>query len=194
MDAVASDAASDAAPDAASDAALDAASDAPSAGAPATQLVHGTCLVVGGCGILILGAPGSGKSDLALRLIDQPGRGTGPETMTARLVADDQVVITRRGARLFAAPPARLAGLIEVRGIGIVAADHASEAEVTLAVRLADAGTIERLPESGSQAVLLGVAVPEIAVDAGTASAPARIRAGLVEVLRARARNRPASE
>jgi hypothetical protein len=96
--------------------------------------------VVGGCGILILGAPGSGKSDLALRLIDQPGRGTGPETMTARLVADDQVVITRRGARLFAAPPARLAGLIEVRGIGIVAADHAPEAEVTLAVRLADAG------------------------------------------------------
>jgi HPr kinase/phosphorylase len=53
------------------------ASDAPSAGAPASQLVHGTCLVIGGCGVLILGASGSGKSDLALRLIDQPGRGTG---------------------------------------------------------------------------------------------------------------------
>jgi HPr kinase/phosphorylase len=164
------------------------ASDAPSAGAPATQLVHGTCLVIGGCGVLILGASGSGKSDLALRLIDQPGRGTGPEIMTARLVADDQVVITRRGERLFAAAPPRLAGLIEVRGIGIVTADHASEAEVGLAVRLADARGIERLPAEGrSQLVLLGVAVPEIAVDAAAASAPARLRAGIVEVLRARA-------
>jgi HPr kinase/phosphorylase len=162
------------------------ASDTPSAGAPATRLVHGTCLEIGGCGVLILGASGSGKSDVALRLIDQPGRGTGLEAMTARLVADDQVVITRRGKRLFAAAPTRLAGLIEVRGIGIVTADHAPEAELEMAVRLADARGIERLPEeNGSQLVLLGVAVPEIAVDAAAASAPARIRAGLVEVLRA---------
>jgi len=171
------------------------ASDAASAGVPATQLVHGTCLVIGGCGVLILGPSGSGKSDLALRLIDQPGRGTGPETMTARLVADDQVVITRRGERLFAAAPARLAGLIEVRGIGIVAADHAPEAELGLAVRLADASGIERLPaDGGSQAVLLGIAVPEIAVDAATASAPARIRAGIIEVLRAGATSGRAPE
>lgn len=162
-----------------------AASDAASAGAPASQLVHATCVVIGGCGVLLLGPSGSGKSDLALRLIDQPGRGTGPETMTARLVADDQVVITRRGERLFAAAPARLAGLIEVRGIGIVTADHAPEAELGLAVRLADAHDIERLPEEGrKQLVLLGVAVPEIAVDAAAASAPARIRTGILEVLR----------
>jgi HPr kinase/phosphorylase len=171
------------------------ASDAASAGTPATQLVHGTCLALGGCGVLILGPPGSGKSDLALRLIDQPGRGTGPETMTARLVADDQVAITRRGKRLFAAPPARLAGLIEVRGIGIVAADHAPEAEIGLAVRLADARGIERLPaDGGSQLEILGVAVPEIAVDAAAASAPARIRAGLVEILRAGATSGRAPE
>jgi HPr kinase/phosphorylase len=171
------------------------ASDTPSAGAPATRLVHGTCLEIGGCGVLILGASGSGKSDVALRLIDQPGRGTGLEAMTARLVADDQVVITRRGKRLFAAAPARLAGLIEVRGIGIVPADHAPEAEIGLAVRLADARDIERLPADGrSQLVLLGVAVPEVAVDAAAASAPARIRAGIVEVLRARATRRRAPE
>ena len=171
------------------------ASDAPSAGAPASQLVHGTCLVIGGCGVLILGASGSGKSDLALRLIDQPGRGTGPETMTARLVSDDQVVITRRGERLLATPPARLAGLIEVRGIGILAADYATEAEVALIVRLADARGIERLPaEGGPQAVLLGVAVPEIAIDAASASAPARIRVGLMAALRARPSGRPAPE
>ena len=164
------------------------ASDAAWAGTPATRLVHGTCLVIGGCGVLILGPSGSGKSDLALRLIDQPGRGTGTDTMTARLVADDQVVITRRGERLFAAAPPRLAGLIEVRGIGIVTADHAPEAEVAMAVRLADARGIDRLPEEGgSQLVLLGVALPEIAVDAAAASAPARVRAGILEVLRARA-------
>jgi HPr kinase/phosphorylase len=172
----------------------DAASDAASAGTPATQLVHGTCLVIGGCGVLILGPPGSGKSDLALRLIDQPGRGTGLETMTARLVADDQVAITRRGERLFAAAPARLAGLIEVRGIGIVAADHAPDAEIRLAVRLAEAGSIERMPKDGVSLVLLDVAVPEIAIDAAAASAPARVRAGLVEVLRARATCGPAPE
>ena len=171
------------------------ASDAASPGAPATQLVHGTCLVIGGCGVLVRGASGSGKSDLALRLLDQPGRGTGRETMTARLVADDQVVITRRGGRLFAAAPARLAGLIEVRGIGIVTVEHVPEAELGLAIRLADARGIERLPEEGgSTAVLLGVAVPEFAVDAAAASAPARIRAGIVEVLRTRATCRPAPE
>jgi len=171
------------------------ASGAEAAGGPATRLVHATCLEIGGCGVLILGPSGSGKSDLALRLIDQPGRGTGPQALAARLVADDQVVITRRGERLFAAPPARLAGLIEVRGIGIVAADHAPEAELGLAVRLADASGIERLPaDGGSQTVLLGVAIPEIAVDACAASAPARIRAGIIEVLRARAARGPSPD
>lgn len=149
-----------------------------------SRLVHGTCLVIGGCGVLILGPPGSGKSDLALRLIDQPGLGTGAEAMTARLVADDQVLITRRQSRLMAAPPPRLAGLIEVRGLGIVTVEHAAEAEIKLAVRLAGAASIERVPEPGeAQMELLGMTLPMIAVDAAAASAPARIRAGVVEVL-----------
>ena len=157
---------------------------APDAVAPGTRLVHGTCLVIGGCGVLLLGPPGSGKSDLALRLIDQSGRGTGLETMTARLVADDQVVITKRDDRLFAAAPPGLAGLLEVRGFGIVTVECVPEAELRLAVRLAQASTIERLPETGASVVLLGVALPEIAVDAAAASAPARIRAAVVEILR----------
>jgi HPr kinase/phosphorylase len=160
---------------------------APASGSRAamSRLVHGTCLEIGGCGILILGQSGSGKSDLALRLIDQPGRGTGTEALTARLVADDQVVITRQGGRLTAAPPPRLAGLIEVRGLGIVTVHHAAAAEIRLAVRLARAASIERLPEDGeAQMDLLGITVPMIAVDAAAASAPARVRAGVVEVLR----------
>ena len=150
---------------------------------PQTQLVHGTCVVVGGCGILIVGPSGSGKSDLALRLIDQPGRGTGRDMMTARLVADDQVAITRREARLFAAAPPRLAGLIEVRGLGILRADHAPEAELGLAVRLTEAARIERLPEE-SRLTLLDIAIPEVAIDAFAASAAPRIRAAVVEALR----------
>jgi len=156
----------------------------PGAVAPGARLLHGTCLTIGGCGVLILGPPGSGKSDLALRLIDQPGRGTGPEAMTARLVADDQVVITRRGDSLFAAPPASLAGLIEVRGLGIVKVDHAPEAELRLAVRLADASRIERLPETGGSLTLLEIVLPQIAIDAAAASAPARLRACVIEILR----------
>jgi HPr kinase/phosphorylase len=160
------------------------ASDTPSAGAPATRLVHGTCLEIGGCGVLILGASGSGKSDVALRLIDQPGRGTGLEAMTARLVADDQVVITARKNRLSAAPPPQLAGLIEVRGLGIVRTEYAPQVDLDLVVRLADAKSIERLPH-GDQArrVLLNMELPEIAVDPTAASAPARVRAALVEML-----------
>jgi HPr kinase/phosphorylase len=157
----------------------------PGAVAPDGRLVHGTCLLVGGCGVLILGPPGSGKSDLALRLIDQPGRGTGLEAMTARLVADDQVVITRRDNRLNAAAPPRLAGLIEMRGLGIVRTESRAQVDLGLVVRLADAPSIERLPElCESQLVLLDVSVPEIAIDAAAASAAARIRAGVVEILR----------
>lgn len=155
------------------------------AAAPDTRLVHGTCLLVGGWGILLLGPPGSGKSDLALRLIDRPGQGTGTAAMTARLVADDQVVITRHGDRLVGAPPPRLAGLMEVRGLGIVTVDHVPQAEVGLAVRLTDAAGIERLPEKGeAKLMLLGLAVPEIAIDAAAASAAARIRAAIAEIAR----------
>jgi serine kinase of HPr protein (carbohydrate metabolism regulator) len=154
------------------------------ADAPQRLLIHGTCLAIGGCGVLILGAPGSGKSDLALRLIDQPGRGTGGKAMTARLVADDQVAIARRDGRLIAAPPPGLAGLMEVRGLGIVRVEWDGEAELGLAVRLADSGSIERLPEHSGSHLLLGIALPEIAIDPDVASAPARVRAGIVELLR----------
>lgn len=127
--------------------------------------IHGVCIDIGGTGVLIRGAPGSGKSDLALRLIDSG----------ARLVADDQVEIRPRDGAAVAAPPEALAGYLEVRGIGIVAVDCIGEARLGLIVDLADRDTVERMPEPRSETVA-GVAVPVIRLDPFAASAAAKLR------------------
>jgi HPr Serine kinase C-terminal domain len=74
-------------------------------------MVHGTVVAIDGGGVLLRGPSGRGKSDLALRLIDAG----------ARLVADDQVLLQRSGMQVLARAPAVLAGLLEIRGVGIVA-------------------------------------------------------------------------
>jgi HPr kinase/phosphorylase len=143
-------------------------------------LIHATCVALGGQGVLIMGPPGSGKSDLALRLIDSPGRGVGTEPLPAELVSDDQTLITRQGDRLFGSAAQGIAGKLEIRGIGIVDVAHQPSIALALAVRLAPASGIERMPASpGPQLELLGMALPEITVDAASPSAPARIRAAL---------------
>lgn len=153
---------------------------------PLEALVHGCCLTIGTAGVLLLGKPGSGKSDLALRLIDQPGNGTSGGKKIARLVADDQVIIRLVHGRLVGSPPATIAGRMEIRGLGLVSLPHAAKAALTLAVRLSARETIERLPEmEKSRFEILGESLPMILVDAGSASAPARIRAA-VDLLAAR--------
>ena len=146
---------------------------------PAAQFtVHGTCVDVAGTGVLILGPPGAGKSDLALRLIDAPGCGLGSAPMRARLVADDQVVLAREEGDVFATAPARLAGLLEVRGIGILELDVSPSTRVGLVVRLAGTAAIERLPEAADAAEeFLGVRLPSIRIDPRPASAASRVRA-----------------
>jgi len=128
---------------------------------------------------LILGAPGSGKSDLVLRLIDQPGFGTGDALIRARLVSDDQTIIERRGEALYASSPEPVAGLLEIRGQGIVAVGHLPEVRLALVVRLTPAREIERLPENTQINRIAGVVLPEIAIDPTAVTAPARIRAAL---------------
>ncbi|MHA1114324.1 MAG: HPr kinase/phosphorylase, partial [Alphaproteobacteria bacterium] len=86
-------------------------------------LVHATCVSLWGAGILLRGPSGSGKSDLALRLIDGG----------AVLVADDQVSLELRDGGLFASPPAATAGKLEVRGVGIVTVPFDEEAPMRLA-------------------------------------------------------------
>lgn len=101
------------------------------------QTNHGTVVDVAGAGVLLRGPSGSGKSDLALRLID---RG-------ATLVADDQYLTrpSRRG--LVAYAPEALYGLLEVRGLGILSIPAIKTTILKLVVELVDAGDIARLPE-----------------------------------------------
>jgi HPr kinase/phosphorylase len=148
---------------------------------PSTSL-HASCVALGDVGVLILGAPGAGKSDLVLRLIDQPGFGTGDTLIRARLVSDDQTMIERRGDALYASSPRPIAGLLEIRGQGIVAVDHMPEVRLALVVKLMRAAEIERLPETSQINLIAGVALPEIAIDPAAITAPARIRAALTGV------------
>ena len=150
----------------------------PSAG-DASLLVHATCVALDGAGVLLRGPSGCGKSDLALRLIDRPGRGTGEKDIAARLVADDQVMLTRSGDDLMAAPPPRLAGLLEVRGLGIAHLQPAAAVPLWLVVDLAPAEGIERYPGRADQAHYLGRPVPRVFIDPTMASAAARVRAAM---------------
>ena len=108
-----------------------------------SERVHATCVALRQGktwrGVLLRGPSGAGKSDLALRLIE-----TG-----WRLVADDQTELGREGKRLIATAPARIAGMIEARGLGIVKVGRdqlVRRAAVALLVDLAQAQRIERLP------------------------------------------------
>lgn len=130
-------------------------------------LLHASCVDLSGTGVVLLGLSGAGKSDLALRLIDGG----------ARLVADDRVAITRRGTRLIARPPEAIAGLIEVRGLGIMRIEHCSSSALGLAIALGDRPT-PRLPEPMTYQVL-GVALPCLTLDPWTPSACAKIRLAL---------------
>ena len=131
--------------------------------APQIVNIHASCVAAGSRGILILGASGQGKSDLALRLID---RG-------ARLVADDRCDIWFDRGRLWCRPPANLAGKLEVRGIGIVEQPFTGPVPLALAVRLSERP--ERMPPANQVEVVAGVALPAVLISGFEASAPIKI-------------------
>jgi len=147
---------------------------------PDEILLHGSCVAIGERGVLLLGPPGAGKSDLILRLLDQPGYGIDGKLKTARLVADDQVIVSRGRMGLEARAPAAIAGKLEVRGLGIVEVPHAERARLGLAFKLVPASEIERLPDLERVGFdVLGMVIPLVLVDPSQASAPARVRAAL---------------
>lgn len=134
----------------------------------AAMLVHGTCVALGPLGVLIRGPSGSGKSDLALRLIEDG----------AALVADDQVALDMQDGHLIATAPATIAGLIEVRGIGIVSLSRVESRPLALVVDLVARADVPRLPEA-AQVELAGISLPTIALYPFEASAPAKVRLAL---------------
>lgn len=119
--------------------------------------IHATAIVIGTKGLLIRGVSGSGKSSLAEMLILSAVR----RGIYAGLVADDRVCLTVAHGRVIAACPATIRGKLEVRGFGIVAANHVPQAQIHLIVDLVAAEEIERLPEeSFSLQCLEGGEVP----------------------------------
>lgn len=146
-----------------------------------SERVHATCVALRHGrtwrAVVLRGPSGAGKSDLALRLIE-----TG-----WRLVADDQTELSRRGKAVMASAPARIAGLIEARGLGIVKVGRdqlVRRAAVALLVDLAKPERIDRLPEPASESVL-GIDLPVVSLAPFEASASAKLRLALAQIANA---------
>jgi serine kinase of HPr protein (carbohydrate metabolism regulator) len=136
--------------------------------------VHATCVAIGERGVLLRGPPGAGKSDLALRLIAGPPPTGEPE---AFLVADDQVVLTREGDTLVARAPENIAGLMEIRGVGIRRVPCVAAATVALIVDLVAREALVRLPPDPLPTEdMLGIALPSARLAPFESSAPLKLR------------------
>lgn len=132
--------------------------------------LHATLIKLKSRGILLLGKSGSGKSDLALRLI---------ENKAAKLVADDVVFISKKGDLLYGTAAENLRGMLEVRGVGIVTYPYIRRSKIDLAVHLVDtAAEVERFPLKHKE-LILGLEIKQIDLYAKENSAPDKIMAAL---------------
>ncbi|HEY1962405.1 MAG TPA: HPr kinase/phosphatase C-terminal domain-containing protein [Rhizomicrobium sp.] len=159
------------------------------------MIIHASCVLLGraaetfdappGAGILIVGESGSGKSGLALRLIE---RG-------AVLISDDRTDLLAQEGNLWARAPAALAGLLEVRGLGIIELNHATEARIQLAVQLCTRSDVVRLPEPACYEAPVDLNIrpecrpPLLRLAAEEASAPAMVLAAAAAHAKALFRN-----
>ena len=132
-----------------------------------SENLHASTVAIDGRAVLISGPSGSGKSDLALRLLD---RGF-------KLVSDDHTILRREGAKLIASAPETIRGKLEIRGVGIVEMDSVPDVPVALIVELTS--DIQRLPDDDRERLILGSSIPLINVDAMTASAPSKVAVAL---------------
>lgn len=137
-------------------------------------LLHANCIAIEGGAALLLGPPGSGKSDLSLRLITSQWV-FGDEIVRPVIVADDQVRIGLRDETPWGRCPDSIRGLIEVRGQDIASFSHRPEAPIRLVVELVNPVAIERLPDPGSQVTILGKPLPLLRLAPFEASAPAKL-------------------
>lgn len=138
-----------------------------------TAMIHGTAVAISGNGVLLLGPSGSGKSDLALRLID---RG-------AALICDDIVHIEniKELPQLRCAP--NIAGKIEVRGIGICSVDFIHSAPLRLIIILTQ--DVDRMPPEHQRMTLAGYSVPMFKLPAFQPSSAIKVEWALRLVMEA---------
>jgi serine kinase of HPr protein (carbohydrate metabolism regulator) len=132
-----------------------------------SENLHASTVALDGRAVLISGPSGSGKSDLALRMLD---RGF-------TLVSDDRTIVRKEGERLVASAPDTIKGKLEIRGVGIVEMESETDVPVALVVELTS--DIQRLPDDSRGRLILGIAIPLISVDAMTASAPSKVAVAL---------------
>lgn len=125
-----------------------------------------SCVAMRGRGVLITGEPGSGKSSLALALLD---RG-------AELVGDDGVTLDSVDGRIMASPPPNTEGIIEIRNVGLLEVPT-STAPVCIVINLT--AEAERLPLGAREAILLGLTVPQVDLYPDTPALPLRAEAAL---------------
>ena len=137
--------------------------------------VHATSVVINGHGVLIAGPSGSGKSDLALRLID---RG-------ATLLSDDYTHVRAENDAVVASAPETIKGQMEVRGIGIEPFSCASQARIALQVEALEPGmTAERLPLVPELRDICGIALPLLRLGLLEASAPLKVELALARAIK----------
>ena len=131
------------------------------------ESLHASTVAIDGRAVLITGPSGSGKSDLALRLLD---RGF-------TRVSDDQTWVRRDGGKLIASAPPQIAGKMEVRGLGIIDMNTVGDVPVALLVELTS--DIQRIPDDSRERPILGLQLPLVSIDALTASAPSKVALAL---------------
>jgi serine kinase of HPr protein (carbohydrate metabolism regulator) len=134
-----------------------------------SETLHATCVAKAGRAILISGRSGSGKSDLALRLID---RG-------ADLVSDDYVIVRRVGGKLLASAPDTLRSKFEIRGLGILEFQSVSDVPICLVVELV--ADVERMPEMPGSMAIAGMKVPSVRLNSLEASACVKVEVALAQ-------------
>ena len=132
------------------------------------ETLHASAVATEGRAVIISGPSGSGKSDLALRLLD---RGF-------TLVSDDRTLVRKDGEKLIASAPPNITGKLEIRGIGIIDMDNLADIPVALIVELT-MNEIQRLPDDSRERPILGVNMPLVTIDAMTASAPSKVALAL---------------
>jgi serine kinase of HPr protein (carbohydrate metabolism regulator) len=137
------------------------------------EIVHGTALALGEKAVLIRGASGAGKSDLALRCIALPA--LAHISNRAELVSDDQVRLRNVEGAIEVSPPETIAGLLEVRGLGVLTVPYRAQARLALVVDLVAAVEVPRYPLDATSVEYLSVRLPLLRLTAFESSCPIKV-------------------